>query len=224
MEFAFEFRVSHKITVHIPISICYQTATPTSVVLMAVNALYGFWWRGWIQSSINDQSFLYLFVCIPVVAIGAPVGSIVASHLHRKCFARFVYVANISQLIGAFNVIKPWKVSLFLMVSTVILIVISIVIFGVIRRIGNMLLQCTKESQEALERKRDEEKQEVQRRDGLVLLDYDTNDSAASSHYLAMSLNTKTQSSQYLLASSVQESTHSELEPLISESSESKMM
>ena len=129
-----------------------------------------------------------------------------------------MYVANVSQLIGAFNVIKPWRVSLFLLVSTIILIVIAIVIFGVIRWSGRMLMHCSKASQEEMMRRKREEKQEAQRRDGLVLLDYDTNDSAASSHYLAMSHNTKTQSSHYLLASSVQESTQSELEPLISES------
>ncbi len=53
-----------------------KVATPTSVILMASNALVGFWWR--LQSSVNpilSDTWNYWWVSIPVVVIGAPLGA-----------------------------------------------------------------------------------------------------------------------------------------------------
>lgn len=51
------FRVSEKV------------ATPTSVVIMAINTCVGFFWRGLIQNQIEIESWRYFAVCIPVVVI-----------------------------------------------------------------------------------------------------------------------------------------------------------
>lgn len=53
-----------------------KIATPTSVVLMASNALIGFWWR--LQSTTNpigSDTWNYWWVSIPVVVVGAPIGA-----------------------------------------------------------------------------------------------------------------------------------------------------
>ncbi|MGK7908952.1 MAG: TSUP family transporter [Synechococcus sp.] len=51
-------------------------ATPTSVILMAGNAMVGFAWRLGISStSIAPETWNYWWVSIPVVVVGAPLGA-----------------------------------------------------------------------------------------------------------------------------------------------------
>ena len=53
-----------------------KVATPTSVVLMASNALVGFWWRlQSIANPIDSNTWNYWWVSVPVVVIGAPMGA-----------------------------------------------------------------------------------------------------------------------------------------------------
>ena len=52
------FRVSEKV------------ATPTSVVLMAGNAVVGFVWRGAVQRQLPLEAWNFWYVCIPVVVVG----------------------------------------------------------------------------------------------------------------------------------------------------------
>lgn len=84
-------------------SISEKVATPTSVVLMAINTSVGFYWRHLIQADVSQaghishnpsneptlpwngqEAWEYLAVCVPVVVICAPLGSLVASHFHRQ--------------------------------------------------------------------------------------------------------------------------------------------
>jgi len=57
------FRLSEKIS------------TPTSVILMALNAVVGFAWSGGIRHQLDPQAWDYFYVCIPVVVVGAPLGA-----------------------------------------------------------------------------------------------------------------------------------------------------
>lgn len=52
-----------------------KIATPTSVVLMAGNAVVGFSWRLLSAPSIAQETWNYWWVCIPVVVVGAPLGA-----------------------------------------------------------------------------------------------------------------------------------------------------
>jgi len=119
-----------------------KTATPTSVILMAINTLLAFLWRWWVKDAVSVESFKYFLVCVPVVALGAPLGAVIASYLDRRCFARFVYFANITQVIGAFNIIKPWnaEMGLFLTVSCVVLIVVAAAIWGLVVHLGTKMI------------------------------------------------------------------------------------
>ena len=47
-------------------------------------------------------------MCVPIVVIGAPLGSLVGSHFHRLVLAAFVYITDTAQLILALIVVKPW--------------------------------------------------------------------------------------------------------------------
>ena len=47
-------------------------------------------------------------VCVPVVVVGAPLGSVLGSYLHRLVLACFVYFTDFAQLAGALYVVRPW--------------------------------------------------------------------------------------------------------------------
>ena len=78
-----------------------KTATPTSVILMAINTAVGFFCKGIWLGGMEDEAIKYWMVCIPVVTIGAPMGSWLASYCHRIVLAWFVYVANTVQFVAA---------------------------------------------------------------------------------------------------------------------------
>src|SRR6218665_3801348 len=87
------FRVSEKV------------ATPTSVILMASNSIVAVIWRGIMMQGISTETWEFLAVCIPVVVIGAPLGSVLGSHFHRNVLAMLVIVLDTIALITAYIVI-----------------------------------------------------------------------------------------------------------------------
>ena len=52
-----------------------RVATPTSVILMASNAVVGFIWQGPVRGVIAADSWSFWYVCVPVVVFGAPLGA-----------------------------------------------------------------------------------------------------------------------------------------------------
>lgn len=85
-----------------------KIATPTSVILMASNALVGF--------VLNSSAFLdtmqteavnYLLVCIPVVIFGAPLGAYVINKIGRKTIAGLLIGIIIAQFFTALYVVRP---------------------------------------------------------------------------------------------------------------------
>ncbi|VDK27682.1 unnamed protein product [Gongylonema pulchrum] len=76
-----------------------KVATPTSVVLMAANSMVGFFWRHFMQNAIQQESWEYFAVCLPIVVIFAPVGSFIASYLHRLTLATLIYILETVALI-----------------------------------------------------------------------------------------------------------------------------
>ena len=62
-----------------------KVSTPTSVVLMAGNSLVGVFWREFMtEGGAEEEAWLYLAVCVPIVVLGAPTGSFLSSHFHRS--------------------------------------------------------------------------------------------------------------------------------------------
>ena len=66
------FRISEKV------------ATPTSVILMAINAIAGFACHVWIVRDFIDPIQNYWLAAIPVVVVGAPLGAMLCSYLSRQ--------------------------------------------------------------------------------------------------------------------------------------------
>lgn len=91
------FRVSEKV------------ATPTSVVLMGINTCVGFLYREFYMGGVEHDSWGFFAVCVPIVVIGAPLGSLVGSHFHRLVLASMVYITDTVQLAAALYVVRPWE-------------------------------------------------------------------------------------------------------------------
>ncbi|MEO1399967.1 MAG: sulfite exporter TauE/SafE family protein [Cyanobacteria bacterium J06635_1] len=66
------FRVSEKV------------ATPTSVILMAINALVGLVLQQFVFRSFAEPALSYFLAAIPVVVVGAPLGAVLCTKLSRQ--------------------------------------------------------------------------------------------------------------------------------------------
>ena len=53
-------------------------------ILMAGNTLVAFFWREVMLQAVSTEAWEYLAVCVPIVVIGAPCGSMLGSHFHRQ--------------------------------------------------------------------------------------------------------------------------------------------
>jgi len=89
-----------------------KVAVPSSVIIMTIETLLGFFLHAGIVRDFNRQSFEMWLVCVPFVAVFAPLGAFVVSKLPRKSIASFLYIILIVQFFGAMWVIKPGFVEL----------------------------------------------------------------------------------------------------------------
>lgn len=87
------FRVSEKI------------ATPTSVVLMGINAVTGFIYKDFALGGMSEAAWNYWYVCVPIVVVGAPLGSYVIKHMHRHSIAWILYISIFTQYTAALIII-----------------------------------------------------------------------------------------------------------------------
>eukprot|EP00593_Proboscia_inermis_P010989 CAMPEP_0171323538 /NCGR_PEP_ID=MMETSP0816-20121228/115639_1 /TAXON_ID=420281 /ORGANISM="Proboscia inermis, Strain CCAP1064/1" /LENGTH=375 /DNA_ID=CAMNT_0011822273 /DNA_START=161 /DNA_END=1288 /DNA_ORIENTATION=- len=134
------FRVSEKV------------ATPTSVILMAVNACLGIAFRamGLGTGKIDGAVWDFLAVCIPIVVWGAPLGATIASYLHRLTISNVLYFLDTFQFVAALAIIKPWSKpfpnNVGLCVSSVATIVFGSLFFHVIAHLGEERDRIVKET------------------------------------------------------------------------------
>ncbi|PFX18919.1 hypothetical protein AWC38_SpisGene16693 [Stylophora pistillata] len=126
-----------------------KTATPTSVVLMAGNTAVGFYWRQVIQQAVSAEAYYYLAVCVPIVVLGAPVGSVIGRHFHRQVLASFNYISDTVALISAFLIVPLSKA---LILASVCIIAFGFFFFGLIAYAGKRIM-------EGVENKRERQKQ-----------------------------------------------------------------
>jgi len=74
--------------------VCESIATPTSVILMAVNSLIGVLLHLFVLDGINEQVQAYWLAAVPVVVIGAPLGAYFCSRMHHL-HIRYLLIALI---------------------------------------------------------------------------------------------------------------------------------
>lgn len=95
-----------------------KVATPTSVVLMAFNAVLGFVLHALVLQDMQLEAYQFWWVSIPVVVFGAPLGAYVVSRVPRLYIAVLLYVVIVTQFVSALWIIQP--ASLLLLVSAAV--------------------------------------------------------------------------------------------------------
>ncbi|XP_046839160.1 uncharacterized protein LOC124433436 [Xenia sp. Carnegie-2017] len=119
-----------------------KTATPTSVVLMAGNTMVGFYWRQVMMEQVHIDAYHYLAVCVPIVVLGAPLGSMIGSHFHRQVLASFVYITDTVALISGFAIVP---VDATLVGVSVGIVLFGFAFFGILCYLGQRLLKIINE-------------------------------------------------------------------------------
>jgi uncharacterized membrane protein YfcA len=84
-----------------------KVATPTSVIIMAINSIVGFILHWFVVRDFGVMEFNYWLVCIPVVVFGAPIGAYFINNRTRGFISKFLYLVILVQFIGALLIIKP---------------------------------------------------------------------------------------------------------------------
>jgi len=89
--------------------VCESVATPTSVILMAINSLVGVLLHLFVLDGINEQVQSYWLAAVPVVVVGAPLGAYFCSRMHhlhiRYLLIALIFIELLSSLwILAFDV------------------------------------------------------------------------------------------------------------------------
>ncbi len=98
-----------------------SVATPTSVVLMGLNAAVGFTWKTLAGGGMATEAWNYWWVCVPIVVIGAPFGAWFISHRNRLFVARLLYASIIAQFIAAILIV-PMSTRLILFSAMVFVV------------------------------------------------------------------------------------------------------
>jgi uncharacterized membrane protein YfcA len=84
-----------------------KVATPTSVTLMAFNAVLGFALHALVIGDMQPEAYRFWWVSIPVVVFGAPLGAYVVSRVHRLYIAGLLYTVIVVQFVSALWIIRP---------------------------------------------------------------------------------------------------------------------
>jgi uncharacterized membrane protein YfcA len=79
-----------------------RVATPTSVVLMAINTVIASFYRVYKMQEVSDEAFYMLLCCMPSVVVGAPFGALLSSHFHRAVLSIAIYITDWTQVCCVF--------------------------------------------------------------------------------------------------------------------------
>ena len=90
-----------------------------------------------IETRISPEAWQFLAVCIPIVVIGAPLGSVLGTHFHRQVLASMIYIIDTVALISAFVLVRPTPVLAGISVG---IILFGFLFFFLLTFIGHKLL------------------------------------------------------------------------------------
>lgn len=83
-----------------------RVATPTSVVLMGVNALIGALYQNFLgPTELSPEAWNYWWVCVPVVVVGAPLGAQFIRTRSRLFIARMLIASIAVQFVAALLIV-----------------------------------------------------------------------------------------------------------------------
>lgn len=111
-----------------------KIATPTSVILMGINSVVGFFYKShFIVGGMSGEAREYLLNCIPIVIIGAPLGTLFITKRTKEFVAKFLVISLIIQYLASL-VILPMNKTLFLF--SFIVLTGGLLLFYSLNRIG----------------------------------------------------------------------------------------
>jgi hypothetical protein len=58
----------------------------------------GFLYRECAMGGVHPEAKRFVLACVPIVVVGAPLGSLLGSHMHRLVLAWFIYVLDFVQV------------------------------------------------------------------------------------------------------------------------------
>lgn len=82
-----------------------KVATPTSVVLMATNAIVGAFIYQFILQGVTDSVRGYWIASVPVVVVGAPLGALICSILSREAIVKMLLVLILIEVVTSLMLI-----------------------------------------------------------------------------------------------------------------------
>lgn len=87
-------------------------------------------------------------MCVPVVVIGALLGSFLGSHVHRLTLTSIIYIIDAAQLISALYVVQPWSTNktntpLHLSLTSLDILVGGMVFFRFLAHLGLKLVESS---------------------------------------------------------------------------------
>ena len=85
--------------------LCEKVSTPTSVILMAINAVVGFILHQYFVGDFVEPVTNYWLAAVPVVVVGAPTGAILCNLMKRKTIARMLIGLIFIELVSSFLLI-----------------------------------------------------------------------------------------------------------------------
>lgn len=88
-----------------------RISTPTSVIIMALNSIVGFFLHGFVSREIGVV-WHYWLVSVPIVAAGAPLGAFVASRVRRDTLILFLLLLISAESISTVLLI-PFSATMF---------------------------------------------------------------------------------------------------------------
>lgn len=83
-----------------------KVATPTSVLLMAINAIAGFLLYSFVVDGFTAQVKAYWLAAIPVVVVGAPMGALFCSRLSRQTIANVLLGLIAVELVSTLMLVR----------------------------------------------------------------------------------------------------------------------
>jgi uncharacterized membrane protein YfcA len=116
-----------------------KVATPTSVVLMGMNALAGFVWQEGFSDGMAEIAWHYWYVCVPIVVIGAPAGAAFIRN-HSRLFVVGFLIFSISLQYIAALIIIPMTVDM--LAFSALVFFSGVVLFGLMAQSGARLLRA----------------------------------------------------------------------------------
>jgi uncharacterized membrane protein YfcA len=113
--------------------LCEKVATATSVILMGALSLFAFFYKGVVLQAIEPDAWNYWWVCVPVVAVGAPLGAMVLKYTARIYIRWFLYsIICLQYVIGLFIIPQTWMLVLFSLAT----IILGLLWFTLLRYFG----------------------------------------------------------------------------------------